>query len=301
MSTALAFQGEPSRYLENAGITIEGSNKVTIKNLSIVGKDSEIITSIGEGVSYSIGDYIDTGTTAVSSGSNIVWSKPVVVVNQEIEPNNIYVGTTGGTVTLTGNIIVNDGNWVKIDTDSTGFTYTVAGDGITLKPSKDFLKENIRRQIRSNILSKISSRHVSLTNKVSPEEIRARETLRDMLSEKEWRRYITNGFVMVKGKSNKWYQIFNDQRFIQVYEKGKNTHSICIHTEGGCPPTDHILNMMLMINLDENNIWISGNVTDKGDKSGIFVSGIFVSGSHLTIDNSQNTNLIDLYKQSLAA
>ena len=34
---------------------------------------------------------------------------------------------------------------------------------------------------------------------------------------------------------------------------------ICIHSEG-CPPTDHIMNVMMMIQHDESDLWNLGNL-----------------------------------------
>ena len=83
-----------------------------------------------------------------------------------------------------------------------------------------------------------------------------------MISEKEWRRYVTNGFLMVRGASGKWYQIFNNQKHTRVYEKGKLIKEICIHTDQACRNTDHVLNLKMLVEFDENSIWAGGNKYD---------------------------------------
>ena len=84
--------------------------------------------------------------------------------------------------------------------------------------------------------------------------------LRDMLTEKEFRRYITNGFIMVKGESGHWYQVFNSAaEIVRVWKNGKMIGKLCIHTDYNVPRTDHVINMKLMIELDERSIWLGAN------------------------------------------
>jgi len=99
---------------------------------------------------------------------------------------------------------------------------------------------------------------------VQANEIKARETLRDMITEAEWRRYVTNGFVMVKAPSGLWYQIFKDMQRIRVYKNNQHVESLCIYTDRQCPPSDHVINMKLMIEMDEMALRQSANVYPAG-------------------------------------
>jgi len=147
---------------------------------------------------------------------------------------------------------------------------------------RDFseIKRNITMFMRGNLRQdNVQKSIASIVRNHSKEELKARETLRDQISEKEWRRYLVNGYVLIKGtrcffevdtESKKLlrglqgpfvYQIFNDQRHIKVYAKGKLVKEICIHTSASeCPPTDHILNMMMIIKHDEADLWDLGNI-----------------------------------------
>jgi hypothetical protein len=140
------------------------------------------------------------------------------------------------------------------------------------------IKRAVKQRIRNNLLIKVNSkRHHNLNPTPTTQEEKARNTLRDIISEKEWRRYLTNSFIIISGKkdfmlinpSNKKdrgisgpfvYQVFEKQSHIRVYANGKRVKDICIHTDAGCPPTDHILNMMVMINHDEQMVWDLGNI-----------------------------------------
>lgn len=126
---------------------------------------------------------------------------------------------------------------------------------------KETLAQESKRRLRTNLLIKVRSRHDPLRQDCSPQEMQARLLLRDLLSERDWRRYCTNGFIMVRGSSGKWYQIFQNQRRTNVYENGKLTHSLCIHTDRVCPPTDHLINLKTMVELDEPAIWKLSNVS----------------------------------------
>ncbi len=128
----------------------------------------------------------------------------------------------------------------------------------------------LRLRIRNNLRGSKSGRGLLLSATPSIEEMKARETLRDILSEAEWRRYCTNGFVMVRGSKDFvnpkgaagpfWYQIFSDQRHTVVFKDGDKVGSLCIHTDGKCPPSDHVINLKLLVEMDEHQIWAGANL-----------------------------------------
>jgi len=130
------------------------------------------------------------------------------------------------------------------------------------------IREAIKSILKKNLtLSILPSRQDVLAIHATLSENKARETLRDTLTEKEWRKYLTNGFVMVQGKSGKWYQIFVKQKHLRVYEHGKFIKELCIHTAATeCPPTDHILNMKVMVECDEQSVWDGSNLYEPTKK-----------------------------------
>jgi len=88
----------------------------------------------------------------------------------------------------------------------------------------------------------------------SKPELKARDTLRDLVSEKQWRKYLSRGYVIIKGKSGKVYQIFAKHltKRIQVYEKNIKIFDLCIHSEN-VPNTDHVITCMLLIQNNEED------------------------------------------------
>lgn len=138
-------------------------------------------------------------------------------------------------------------------------------DVITWK--KEALKKEIERARQEGVYRlRNPQRHVNIGRSRSftvktPPELKALKTLRDLITERDYRRYLTNGFIMVKGKSGLYYQIFCDNRNIQVWKNNQKAFSICIHTDKSCPPTDHVINCKLLIEFDEQEVWKNGNVS----------------------------------------
>ena len=96
---------------------------------------------------------------------------------------------------------------------------------------------------------------------VSTEEERvAMEALRESLTENEWRRYLTRGFILVRGSSGKRYQIFRDKWHTKVWDKGKVVSEICARISGAVPPTDNVIAFKAMIEADEGQFERIGNV-----------------------------------------
>jgi len=148
------------------------------------------------------------------------------------------------------------------------------------------IKEVIRETLKKNLtISVLPSRQDILTIQATVAEIKARATLRDMISEKEYRKYITNGFVMVQGDSGRWYQVFNKQKHLRVYDKGKFIKELCIHTAPKeCPPTDHVLNMKVMIECDEQTVWDESNLYEPKKKVTKFLQ-------------EENNNIVDIFSK----
>jgi len=218
-----------------------------------------------------------TTTTSTLTGTtgDILWTSGRTEGTAATLGTAYYDTETSGLQVYSGNHSGGSDGWVTVDNSGTFGVQgnVVAGDTVTVQYTSDGVNianpyvyvesaESKEARIKRHL-----NRQKSLNNKVTPQEIKARESLRDMLTEREWRRYVTNGFVLVRGLSGKFYQVFNDQSHIKVYVKGKLTDEICIHTTSDtkCPPTDHIINMMFLIQNDEQLIWTKGvgNVYNK--------------------------------------
>lgn len=121
------------------------------------------------------------------------------------------------------------------------------------------MHDQIRDFIKSNLTVRTGSKCID--RNVTPAEQKARNTLRDLITEAEWRRYLTSGFIMVKGHSGYWYQVFANRQNLKVYKDNKLTHTLCIHSDSNVCNTDHVINMKVLIDLDEAQIWAGANAT----------------------------------------
>lgn len=175
------------------------------------------------------------------------------------QPHYVTMGATvGGYVpgNATGAITYTDNYAYNIDTNGITWSY---GVGAPLS-KRDQLKQKFRNQLNG-----IERKRLALQAGVSVAELKARDTLRDMLSEADWRRYVTNSFIMVRGESGKWYQVFANHNYerIRVYEKGEHTANLCIHSDSECPLSDHVIAMKIQIELDEDSLWRESNTFDR--------------------------------------
>ena len=97
--------------------------------------------------------------------------------------------------------------------------------------------------------------------KFSKPEIKAIETLREMISESEYRKYIKYGFLLVPGRNGVTYQIFKSQWHTKVWKNGKIIEEICVRLrDRNCPPTDDVIAFKTMIEIDEQEFRSLGNV-----------------------------------------
>jgi len=95
----------------------------------------------------------------------------------------------------------------------------------------------------------------------SDSEIKAIETLREMISELEYRKFVKYGFIIVTAKSRKQYQVFREHRHTKVWEKGKLVEDICVEfKDKTIPLTDKLIAFKTMIETDEDVFRKLGNV-----------------------------------------
>lgn len=108
----------------------------------------------------------------------------------------------------------------------------------------------------------VRSRHHMMRD-VSPQERVALECLREMISEAEYRKYITHGFLLVKGDSGKTYQLYRENSHTKVWLHGKLLESLCVYIqEPGVPPTDNVIAFKTIIETDEEEYRRMANVFD---------------------------------------
>jgi hypothetical protein len=97
-------------------------------------------------------------------------------------------------------------------------------------------------------------------NKCSSEERIALETLREYITEKEFRRYLRDRFLLVHGSSGKIYQIFRDRWHTKVWWQGQLIEEICVRLNSNVPPTDNVIAFAHLLLTNEEEFRKLGNV-----------------------------------------
>jgi len=131
--------------------------------------------------------------------------------------------------------------------------------------ASDDLAFHVRRTMKANLSVMLQSEvsryrhHWERTGSAS-EEV-ALNTLREMISEAQYRRYLKYGFVTVAARSGSTYQIFRDRWHTNVWRDGNLVEEVCIRLGGHVevPPTDQVIGLLTMVSIDEEAFLKAGN------------------------------------------
>lgn len=167
-------------------------------------------------------------------------------------------------------------------TDINLYTGYISGLGIEPVSQEEYRKRMKLSNIKSKMVIKIKSRADLITN-VSESERAALETLREMISEFEYRKYLRDGFLLVKGASGDVYQVFRNLSHTKVRRAGKIIEEVCvrINKDVKAPPTDNVIAFKTLIETDETAFKSLGNVYKfKGEQTEQFTLNI-VAGNNV--------------------
>jgi hypothetical protein len=116
-----------------------------------------------------------------------------------------------------------------------------------------------RSQLRSNLVIVVKSRACPIQG-ASPEEQIALETLRELISESDYRKYIKHGFLMVRGSDGDMYQVYRERSHTKVWRDGKVIEEICVRIkDGNVPPTDNVIAFRTLIQINAEAFKEMGN------------------------------------------
>lgn len=139
---------------------------------------------------------------------------------------------------------------IDSDTQLPVFTVKIKLDDI------NFALERVRNRLTIIIKSR-----ANFLYKYEKNEWNAIETLREMITEQEFRKYIKYGFVLVTGNSGRVYQVFRNKSHTKVWEKGRVVEEICVRIKDRkIPLTDNVIAFKQLIEIDENEFKKMGNV-----------------------------------------
>lgn len=111
--------------------------------------------------------------------------------------------------------------------------------------------DRIRQMIRNRMGPVIRRRRTSLSIAADMREERARQTLRRIIGEHAFRKFVRDGFVTVVPKSGLTYRIYPGHGVTEVYDRGIMVDRLCVVLRGEFPPTDSLLMRYLLILNDE--------------------------------------------------
>ena len=192
---------------------------------------------------------------------------------------NIYYNSTNYTISNQYTTSVTTDNYRITPTDTgtiTGYDESIYSNGfvplyaplnITGSLSNYYVyaptkKDQERIRIKSNLCFQFKSRANPLQYNGIPEsERRAMDTLREVISEEEFRKYLRYGFVLVRAKSGAVYQIFKNQSHTKVWVGGKMVEEVCIRIKDeAIPRTDRVVALKAIVETSEEEFKKLGNV-----------------------------------------
>lgn len=147
------------------------------------------------------------------------------------------------------------------DAANSGCYLCSASEFGNLKVAWDYSLKNVRIfAIKSNLTIIVKSRANVILQAPKNEQC-AIETLREMITEVEFRKYMKYGFVLVKGKSGKQYQIFRNQSHTKVWYNGMLVEEVCVRIKDSkIPLTDNLIAFKTLIETNEEEFRKLGNV-----------------------------------------
>lgn len=159
-------------------------------------------------------------------------------------PSNRVAVTDPGTVTWCGNYI-----WV-----SNGIY------GGFVQEEELSKKALFVGKLKANLVIAVKTRSQEIPLSHPAEKI-ALETLREVISEAEFRKYLRYGFILVKGQSGDIFQIFRNRSHTKVWRNGKVIEEVCVRIrEVNVPPTDNVIAFRQIIQTSEIEFKKLGNV-----------------------------------------
>lgn len=221
--------------------------------INMIWSDENIRTSI---------EYTITNTFPITVGSNETFAAGTPYITGWDSGVGVGQETTGITGVIQGTSIYNPYNVVTNSTYITNNPILFINNNEDLQEYLQNTKRYEKRQkIRSGMIIHIKNRADPATVMDTREQT-ALDTLREMVTEEEFRRYLRYGFVMVKGRSGDRYQVYRNKSHTKVWRGGKVIEEVCVRIKSdiGAPPTDNVVAFKVAIEADEASFKAMGNL-----------------------------------------
>lgn len=182
------------------------------------------------------------------------------IKNINITTGDLSSYITSDSTDLSGYYVYPDGASIRFTDEFNYYTPTLESDLFGNNYAIGDKKELKRYKIKSNLIVLVPKRGNDI-GKISDAEWIAMQTLREMISESDYRKYLKYGFISVTGSSGKIYQIFRENWHTKVFLNGVLVEEICVRiTDKKIPPTDNVIAFKTIIETDEESFAAMGNV-----------------------------------------
>ena len=111
--------------------------------------------------------------------------------------------------------------------------------------------ERLRQMIQARMSPAFHRRRTHLSVAMDIREKRARQTLRRIIGDQAFKKFLRDGFMTVVPKSGLTYRIFPGHGVTEVFDRGIMVDRLCVVLQGDFPPTDSLLMRYLLILNDE--------------------------------------------------
>ena len=122
------------------------------------------------------------------------------------------------------------------------------------------LSDRFRQILQSRQTPRFITSRTPIKAASEERELRARQTLRKVLGDDGFQRFLRNGFVSVRANSGKVYQIYPGHGMTIVYDRGTPVEKLCVILRGDFTPTDSLITRYVMILHDEASFRVLANV-----------------------------------------
>lgn len=226
-------------YVENdsTGWKACCKNSYSLNSLWLTGKDST------DHISNKISNkYIDGAFTQIINHTCNASSVNASVYGDK---SNWYQFNTNSS------LFYGTGNWIdspyEDSTDNQTFLHDYYNKpAIIVSPG-----DRLRKIIQARMAPRFHRRRRSLSTAMDIRERRARQTLRRVIGDQAFRKFMRDGFITVVPKSGLTYKIRPGHGMTQVYDRGIMVDLLCVVLQGDFPPTDSLLMRYLLILNDE--------------------------------------------------
>ena len=161
-------------------------------------------------------------------------------------------GSTKYRATITSSSNIETYKTCYIRKDSTGMAWYGPTDPAPYLYAEGYTPLQSPQQRLQEIIRSRQAPAIRTRNPLGPvddvRELRARQTLRRVIGEKQYRAYLRFGFVSVRARSGLVYQLpGNNGHIVNVYKDGQHIEKLCVYLQGQFPPTDQIITEYLMV------------------------------------------------------